>query len=200
MRIYRQLPDRYSPAARAGLVVLILLSMLANACTRGGNSWRESSRSSAGLAPLATEFSEPVVLAYRAKVWGIRGLVADHTWLATKEEGASEYTVYEVIGWRRFRDMPVVRVAQDMPDRRWFGATPIPMVDIRGPEAAGLIGKIKDAVTRYPYPESYSAFPGPNSNTFTAWIAHEVPELGLDLPLRAIGKNYPFDRQLDEAR
>ena len=200
MRIYRQLPDRYSPAARAGLVVLILLSMLANACTRGGNSWRESSRSSAGLAPLATEFSDPVVLAYRAKVWGIRGLVADHTWIATKEENASDYTVYEVIGWRRFRDMPVVRVAQDMPDRRWFGATPIPMVDIRGPEAAGLIDKINDAVARYPYPESYSAFPGPNSNTFTAWVAHEVPELGLELPLRAIGKNYPFDRQLDEAR
>ena len=200
MKIYRQLPERYSPVARAGLVALILLSMLANACTRGGGSWRESSRSSAGLAPLASEFNDPVVLAYRAKVWGIRGLVADHTWLATKEEGAADYTVYEVIGWRRFRDMPVVRVAQDMPDRRWFGATPIPMVDIRGPEAAGLIAKINDAVARYPYPESYSAFPGPNSNTFTAWVAHEVPELGLDLPLRAIGKNYPFDRQLDEAR
>ena len=31
---------------------------------------------------------------------------------------------------------------------------------------------------------------GPNSNTFMAWIARRVPELGLDLPSTAIGKDY----------
>ena len=34
------------------------------------------------------------------------------------------------------------------------------------------------------------AFPGPNSNTFTAWIAKKVPELELDLPFTAIGSGY----------
>lgn len=29
----------------------------------------------------------------------------------------------------------------------------------------------------------------PNSDTFTAYIAREVPELGLDLPSNAVGKD-----------
>jgi hypothetical protein len=33
-------------------------------------------------------------------------------------------------------------------------------------------------------------WPGPNSNTFTAWIARAVPELEIDLPATAIGKDY----------
>ena len=33
-------------------------------------------------------------------------------------------------------------------------------------------------------------WPGPNSNTFTAWIARAVPELQVDLPATAIGKDY----------
>ncbi len=36
----------------------------------------------------------------------------------------------------------------------------------------------------------YTALPGPNSNTFPAWIARAVPELGLELPFSAIGKGY----------
>ena len=33
-------------------------------------------------------------------------------------------------------------------------------------------------------------WPGPNSNTFTAWIGRAVPELEIDLPATAIGKDY----------
>jgi hypothetical protein len=33
-------------------------------------------------------------------------------------------------------------------------------------------------------------WPGPNSNTFTAWVLRGVPELGADLPPTAIGKDY----------
>jgi len=32
--------------------------------------------------------------------------------------------------------------------------------------------------------------PDPNSNTFPAWIALQVPELGLKLPFSAIGSGY----------
>ena len=38
--------------------------------------------------------------------------------------------------------------------------------------------------------QKYRAWPGPNSNTFTAFVAREVPELGLDLPSNAIGKDF----------
>jgi hypothetical protein len=33
-------------------------------------------------------------------------------------------------------------------------------------------------------------WPGPNSNTFVAFVARQVPELALDLPPTAIGKDY----------
>jgi uncharacterized protein DUF3750 len=53
-----------------------------------------------------------------------------------------------------------------------------------------MIDKICAAVARYPYPHEYRAWPGPNSNTFTAYIARQVPELGLDLPSNAVGKDF----------
>ena len=43
---------------------------------------------------------------------------------------------------------------------------------------------------RYPYADSYRVWPGPNSNTFTAFVLREVPELRVDLPPTAIGKDY----------
>jgi uncharacterized protein DUF3750 len=72
----------------------------------------------------------------------------------------------------------------------WFGAQPQIILDRRGPGVDATIEKIRAAVARYPYPHEYRAWPGPNSNTFTAFIAREVPELGLDLPSNAIGKDF----------
>ena len=46
------------------------------------------------------------------------------------------------------------------------------------------------AIADYPFKDSYVTWPGPNSNTFTASVARAVPELRLDLPPTAIGKDY----------
>ena len=62
--------------------------------------------------------------------------------------------------------------------------------DRRGEEAEKLIPRIDAAARAYPYAGEYSAWPGPNSNTFVAWITRAVPELGVDLPATAIGKDY----------
>ena len=62
-----------------------------------------------------------------------------------------------------------------------------PAVDQR---AQALIARIEAAVARYPWSHSYRLWPGPNSNTFVAYVARQVPELGLDLPPTAIGKDY----------
>ena len=53
-----------------------------------------------------------------------------------------------------------------------------------------MIENIRAAIARYPYPHEYRAWPGPNSNTFTAYIAREVPDLGLSLPSNAVGKDF----------
>jgi hypothetical protein len=45
-------------------------------------------------------------------------------------------------------------------------------------------------VATYPYPDRYVTWPGPNSNTFTAYVARAVPDLRLELPPTAIGKDF----------
>ena len=39
----------------------------------------------------------------------------------------------------------------------------------------------------------YTAWPGPNSNTFVATVLAAVPETGVTLPATAIGKDFPVD-------
>ena len=70
------------------------------------------------------------------------------------------------------------------------GRTPELLVDRRGEGVDALIAKVEKAVADYPFADRYRSFPGPNSNTFTAHIGRAVPELGLDLPANAIGKDY----------
>ena len=53
-----------------------------------------------------------------------------------------------------------------------------------------IVERVEKAVADYPYPSTYRTWPGPNSNTFTAWVGQRVPELNLKLPTSAIGKNY----------
>jgi hypothetical protein len=53
-----------------------------------------------------------------------------------------------------------------------------------------LIDAVDKAAHAYPWKMTYKAFPGPNSNTFTAWIAEQIPELELVLPFSAIGSGY----------
>lgn len=94
------------------------------------------------------------------------------------------------MGWGVERGVPAVRVNRMGPDNHWFGARPDLLVDRRGPGVDALIAKVEAAVASYPYPASYRTWPGPNSNTFIAHIGREVPELRLDLPPTAIGKDY----------
>ena len=59
-----------------------------------------------------------------------------------------------------------------------------------------MIDRIEVAIARYPYPDQYRTWPGPNSNTFIAHIGREVPELGLEMPPTAVGKDYLADGSL----
>ncbi len=63
-------------------------------------------------------------------------------------------------------------------------------MDRRGKGVDGLITRVQAAVESYPYAASYRTWPGPNSNTFTAYLGRAVPELRLDLPATAIGKDF----------
>lgn len=141
-------------------------------------------------APDPSDFSEPVIQVYGANVWGWRGRFAIHTWLAIKPRDAATYTIYEVIGWRLRRTGSALRVSDGDPARSWFGSPAILLHDVRGRDAARLVEHIHAAVESYPYEREYTMWPGPNSNSFVAWLALEVPELGLVLPAKAIGQSW----------
>jgi hypothetical protein len=63
-------------------------------------------------------------------------------------------------------------------------------MDHRGEHVEQLIDQVEAAILAYPWQDQYLAWPGPNSNTFIAWIGLQVPELKLDLPSTAIGKDW----------
>ncbi len=152
--------------------------------------WRTASSQPVGLAPDPAARPEAVVQVYGARTWGWRGNFGVHTWVAVKPAEAPAYTVYEVIGWRlRYADSVVV-IRQRAPDARWYGNAPELYSDKRGPEAEKLIPRVEAAARAYPHAKEYSAWPGPNSNTFVAWITRAVPELEADLPPTAIGKDF----------
>jgi hypothetical protein len=152
--------------------------------------WHEARRDPTGLAPDPTTTREAVIQAYAAPAVSWRGKFAVHTWIAVKPTGAQRYTRYEVLGFGVANGAPAVRVDRMGPDNFWFGARPQIVFDRRGAGVDALIDKIRAAVDSYPYPHDYSAWPGPNSNTFTAYVARQVPELGLALPSNAVGKDF----------
>jgi hypothetical protein len=158
-----------------------------------GRDFRTADRTSAGIAPLAETTPEAVVQIYYARALNWRGIFGVHTWIATKPENAAEYTVHHVIGWRLYRGLSAVVSAPGIPDGRWFGNEPTLLTDLRGETAAKAIPKIVAAVASYPYADEYKVWPGPNSNTFVAHIGRQVPELRMDLPATAIGKDYPIN-------
>ena len=151
-------------------------------------SWRTEPRHSAGIAPDPVEQAAlAIVQVYSAATYGWRGLFAEHPWIIYKRSGETSFTRYDVIGWR---GSPVVQRNYALPDGLWYGARPKLLVDHRGEGVDEMIGQIEAAIKNYPYADTYRSYPGPNSNTFMAHIGREVPDLRLDLPATAIGKDY----------
>jgi hypothetical protein len=170
------------------LAVLLLgpLGVLAFGDLDLDTHWREASRTSSGLAPDPRQEAAALVMVYGARAHNWRGAFAIHSWIATKRREAKEYTVYQVVGWSH----PELEVQHGPPDLMWYGSQPELLLERRGPGVDALIGRIEEAVALYPYTNEYRLWPGPNSNTFTAFVARRVPGLGLDLPPTAIGKDY----------
>ncbi len=183
----RPLPTRGKLAWAVALV--LIAGAMAFSFFRGGD-WRTASMEPVGLAPDPAATREAVIQVYAARTWGWKGYFGVHTWVAVKPTNARSYTVYEVIGWRLRWGDTVVVVRDRAPDERWFGSIPELVSDRRGAGVDELIKRVAAAANGYPYAGEYRLWPGPNSNTFTAWIGRAVPELEMDMPATAIGKDY----------
>lgn len=152
--------------------------------------WRSADRSSVGLLPPASESPPAAVRIFSARTVSWRGIVATHSWIVIKDEGASDYERFDYTAW----GAPISR-NRFAPDARWFGSPPDVTFAADGPEAARMIPQIRAAIRDYPYAKigDYRSWPGPNSNTFVAAVMAAAPGMLASLPATAIGKDYPHD-------
>lgn len=171
-------------------IAAVILVPLAVSIARGmayDGSWRDAPRHSAGLAPDPAKTPQAVVQIYTARAFSWRGYVATHPWIIVKRSNAAAYTRYEVVGWGGGQSL---KTNYNVADGYWFGAEPGLMAEYRGDGVDALIDRIEAAIESYPFKNEYRSWPGPNSNTFLAHVARSVPELRLDIPANAIGKDY----------
>ncbi len=174
---------------RAFIVVFLLLPSIIRNWTVTGDT-PKGRHESRGFAPNPDEHSDPVIQIYAARTWGLKGMFAVHSWIAMKRKDAKNYEVCQVIGWKKGFDGNVLFRESMVPDQTWHGNEPKLILDLRGDQVESIIDKVDAAIQEYPWSKEYEVFPGPNSNTFVAWIGLKVPELGLDLPSTAIGKDW----------
>jgi hypothetical protein len=174
-------------------MALVVAPLLGSAVQVGAAKtphWSTASHEATGQAPDPATTPEAVIQIYAARAWGWRGVFAVHSWIAVKPADAPIYTRFEVIGWRAYAGRPPLRVSQGNPDNEWFSNRPELLGEVRGAAAEAIIVKVVAAIKAYPYADTYRTWPGPNSNTFTAYVTRKVPELGVELPVTAIGKDY----------
>ena len=169
-------------------IQLILLFIFLASCSSG--SWRDASRESTGIAPKPESLSEDIVIIYYARAFSWRGYFGVHPWIAWKEKDEETYTVAQVTSWQLRGGKSSVSVIKDLPDRRWFDSAPTELIHLRGDRATSTIAQLKDLISTYPFSDRYSVWPGPNSNTFVAYMIRNIPELDIKLPAHAVGKDY----------
>ncbi len=154
-------------------------------------SWWELRRDSSRQAPDASTTDDAIIQLYSARAARWRGAFGVHTWYATKKTDENAYTRLEVIGYALRWSGKTVRVRRGAPDNYWFGSKPFLLREIRGGKNVDdMIDRLHKAAAEYEYNDQYKVWPGPNSNTFIATLARKVPEMGIELPATAIGKDY----------
>jgi hypothetical protein len=150
-------------------------------------SWRTAKWSTSGLLPLAQSRPEAHVIVLAARTGNWKSIFAEHLSIVVKPAGAAEWTRYDVVGWGE----PVRRNAFAA-DAFWYGNRPYVVRDISGAEAETLIPSIEATIARYPYSGSgtYRVWPGPNSNSFVAWVVRNADGFAVELPPAAVGKDF----------
>ncbi|GHD06256.1 DUF3750 domain-containing protein [Tianweitania populi] len=151
------------------------------------NSWRSADWSASGVLPVVKDADDAAVYVMAARLGGLKGAISVHSWIVTKEKGAPRYNRYDVVGWGN----PVRRNGYPA-DGRWYSNEPVIMHAVTGRQAEALIPRVEAAVNAYPYSRAgdYVVWPGPNSNSFVAWVLRQVPEIGARMPPNATGRDY----------
>ena len=164
-----------------------LMSMAVWAFADRPQSWRQADWNATGILAQVDRPGEAVVHVMAARTGGLKGALSLHSWIVTRKVGALRYNRYDKVGWGSG-----VRKNMFEPDARWYSNTPFFVKTIRGADAERLIPKIEKVISNYPYQGfgGYRIWPGPNSNSFIAYVLRSVPELGAVLPANAVGRDF----------
>ena len=159
------------------VVIPVLLGAALSYARGWPESWRNARWESSGLLPQASDVPEARVMVIAARTGRWKSIFAEHTAIVLKPEGASDWTRYDVVGWGN----PVRRNAYAA-DAHWYGNRPYVVGEVRGARAAALIPRIEAAIAAYPHQRrgSYTVWPGPNSNTFVAWVVRNSEGFGIE--------------------
>ena len=116
------------------------------------------------------------------------GLFASHYWFVVIDGGKAER--WEVWQTRDAGGRAIGHLHCDLkpPDAGVGGGPMCVAAEWSGEEAASIASVLKDP-SGYPFCERYRYWPGPNSNTYAAWVLRQA---GIDyrLPRRAVGGTY----------
>lgn len=180
--------------AGSGLAVLLGLATVASGCIQVPDQQE--------YAPLYTllDDSESIVRLYCAPVPGYED-IATHPWFVVKRAGADHFDRWEIASFSdRYRYELAIRadgvygnIYNNIagPDE-FFGRAGWVQAELRGPGAEPIIDFIQTQSPHYPCRNTYTLFPGPNSNTYAQWV---LDQTGWDaqLPESAIGREMTPD-------
>ncbi len=117
------------------------------------------------------------------------GMVAVHYWFVTDDSSARER--WEVWQYPDVGERSTGHLHRNLmhPDSS-VGGGPTHLARYwEGALAERLTTALHESWIRYPYRHQYHVVPGPNSNTFVAWVLRQA-EVKHPLSWRAIGKNF----------
>src|SRR5262245_24705077 len=125
-----------------GFTVLYILPIFASAAMyyfSGRHAdWRSADRSSANLLPPPAQSPAAVVRVFSARTVSWRGIIATHSWIVIKDQGAPRYERFDYTAW----GAPIWK-DRFVPDGRWFGSLPEVIFSADGATAARMIPLIR---------------------------------------------------------
>src|SRR3954469_20705484 len=119
------------------------------------------------------------------------GMVAEHYWFVVFDDDAGSCERWEVWQTPDAGGTSFGHVHCDLkhPDAGVGGGPARIAAEWQGVVAEKIVSVIKDASKTYPYLARYLPWPGPNSNTFVAWVLRQAG-VEFTLPWKALGKDY----------
>ena len=158
---------------------LVFLCLLASGC--------------AGLRPSTVSTRQPYLVVVKSvripstEPWISR--FACHTWFDLKNGPNADWERIEILavdsGVMDYKIPP----QEAYSDFRWTNRVSV-IGMIQGDLAKSVIPKMETLAKNYPDKANYWSWPGPNSNTFTASIVRQTPELRLVFDHNAVGKDF----------